>query len=409
MVLLGFTFSGLSSAIALGSKGFGQEMNQAAPWFHVGHYQAVWQFTIDPLALTMATLTSILICTIAVFSRNYMHQEPGFFRFYLLMNLFGFGVLLVVLAGSLDQIFVGWELVGLTSALLIAFFAHRPGPAESGFRAFLTYRICDIGLLSAVVWLHHSVGSSSFVATGQGWMGLSAGASGQESVVVLLLLFACLGKSALFPFGGWLPRAMEGPTPSSAVFYGALSVNLGPYLLLRARPLIEDSFWATFAVVAVGLLTAIHGSMVGRVQTDVKGALAYGSMTQIGLIVAEIGLGFETLALIHMVGHACMRTLEILRAPSVLHEYHNLELSLGSVLPRMGQHYELLLPPSVRHRLYRIAIGRGALEPVLLRFVSLWCSLFLRVDKAEQGIEDFFSRGSTREQEGSYPSLEVIK
>lgn len=409
LVLLGFSISGLASVYGLLSHGLKQELVVSGHWFTLGHYDSLWQFSMDPLSLVMSTLTCTLICVIAIFSESYLHQEAGFFRFYLLMNLFGVGVEFVVLAGSLEQVFFGWELVGLTSALLIAFFAHRPGPAHNGFRAFLTYRLCDIGLLSAVVWLHHNSGSAAFeLSSGQAWLGLPAQAAGQETIIVLLLLFATLGKSALYPVGGWLPRAMEGPTPSSAVFYGALSVHLGPYLLLRARPMIEVTPWGAAAVVLIGLATAFHGSIVGRIQSDVKGALAYGSMTQVGLIVAEIGLGLETLAVLHIIGHACLRTLEILRAPSVLHEYHNLELSLGSVLPRMGQHYERLLSPELRQWLYRVALGRGLSEPILLQFVRQWRQVFLQVDRWERKLENTFAGPEECSEQQQNTALELV-
>lgn len=403
LVLLAYSLSGLLALTAL--AGGATRMVVPGSWFQVGDYSSLWEFCFDPLALIFASFTCLLLFVIGVFSRNYLHQEAGFFRFYLLLALFGFGVLLVVLAGNLEQVFFGWELVGLTSALLIAFFAHRPGPAANGLRAFCTYRLCDVGLLSAVVWLHHTTGSTSYHATRvDGLVRYGLSAPGEATVVGLLLLWACLGKSALFPVGGWLPRAMEGPTPSSAVFYGALSVHLGPYLLLRARPLFEASQLACGALIAIGLLTAFHGSLVGRVQSDIKSALAYGSMTQVGLIVVEIGLGLEWLAVIHMTGHACIRTFEILRAPSVLHEYHHLELSLGSVLPRMGQHYERMLPASLRHRLYLHALSEGPLEGLAHSVFGLWQRTCLGFDRWERKLEDLF--GPSRP---SKTELEVIK
>lgn len=403
LILLAFSLSGMLAAASL----IQGTTHLAVPgaWFAVGTHASLWEFCVDPLALIFACFTCLLLFVIGVFSSNYLHQESGFFRFYLLLALFGFGVLLVVLAGNLEQVFVGWELVGLTSALLIAFFAHRPGPAANGLRAFCTYRLCDIGLLSAVVWMHHTTGATSYHPTGaSGLVRYGLSAPGQATVVGLLLIWACLGKSALFPVGGWLPRAMEGPTPSSAVFYGALSVHLGPYLLLRARPLFEASPWACGVLIAIGLLTAFHGSLVGRVQSDIKSALAYGSMTQVGLIVVEIGLGLEWLAVIHITGHACIRTFEILRAPSILHEYHHLELSLGSVLPRMGQQYERLLPESIRHRLYLLALEGGPAEPLAHHFLILWHRFCLGFDRWERKLEDLFGP-SRRTQSG----LEVIK
>ena len=137
-------------------------------------------------------------------------------------------------------------------------------------------------------------------------------------LVGLLLLVAAAGKSALVPFCGWLPRAMEGPTPSSAIFYGALSVHLGAFLLLRVSPILELSLPLSIAVGVLGLTSAIFGALFARVQTDIKSALAFASLTQVGIIVAEIGCGLRYIALIHIIGHACLRTLQLLRAPTLL-------------------------------------------------------------------------------------------
>src|SRR5262249_25111366 len=139
--------------------------------------------------------------------------------------------------------------------------------------------------------------------------GQAAVSPGQAAVVGALLLTAAAGKSALLPFSGWLPRAMEGPTPSSAVFYGALSVHLGAFLLLRAGPLLAASWGLSAAVVALGLATALFAFLAGSVQTDIKSVLSFAALSQVGLIFAEIGLGWHYLALAHLLGHACLRTL----------------------------------------------------------------------------------------------------
>ncbi len=358
-------------------------------WFSVGDYSATWTEALDPLALVLALMASLLIVLIAIFSRSYLHSESGYLRFYLLTTLFGLGVLLVALSGSLAQLLFGWELVGMTSALLIAFFSHRVAPARNALRAFLTYRVGDIGLLSAVVLLHHTAGTTDINEKGgHAWWGLHSPASPMMATVILLLILAaCAGKSALAPLGGWLPRAMEGPTPSSAIFYGALSINLGPFLLLRCWPLLEASPWGRVAVFLVGFGTVVHGTLVGRVQSDAKSSLAYGSMTQVGLIVMEIALGWYALAVAHMVGHACLRTLELLRAPSILHDYSHLEKSLGSVLPRMGAHYEKLLPVGAQSWMYRQALERGAFEALLLWTVELWKRIASRLHRWDQNLE----------------------
>ena len=384
-----FFLSSLTSFALLGLQSDTGLLVPLGEWYSLSGYAFHWEGAFDLLSLTLTGLAAFALGLVCHFSKDYLHQERGFLRFYLLTLLLGVGVELVLLAASMDQIFFGWELVGLSSALLIAFFSHRPGPASGGVRAFTTYRLCDIGLLTAVVLIHHSGGEAVFSLQQNPWFQVVPRADqGLNFVLVLLLMLACAGKSALVPFGGWLPRAMEGPTPSSAIFYGALSVHLGPYLMLRCSPLIESTRWGAAVVVAVGLLTALHGAMVGRVQADVKSALAYGSMTQVGLIFVEIGLGWYWLAVLHMIGHASIRTLEILRAPSVLHDYHHIETSLCTVLPSMGLHYERLLPRSWQIWLYRLALERGYSEAVLLNGLKLWRKAVGLLDGAERFVEN---------------------
>ena len=228
--IVGFAFgySALASALLafslVGSDAPGIEAELGA-WFAVGHYRFSWVLLGDRLSLPFACFSSGLVWVIAAFSQRYLHREDGFHRFYLMLAFFGAGVLLVALAGSLDLIFFGWEIVGLTSALLIAFFHERRKPVEHGLRAFLTYRFCDIGLLSAAILLHHAVGHSHLgaSATISQWATLPTPDPRVGLGVGLLLLWASMGKAAQVPLGGWLPRAMEGPTPSSAIFYGAIS------------------------------------------------------------------------------------------------------------------------------------------------------------------------------------------
>jgi NAD(P)H-quinone oxidoreductase subunit 5 len=178
-----------------------------------------------------------------------------------------------------------------------------------------------------------------------------------------------MGKGAQVPFSGWLPRAMEGPTPSSAIFYGALSIHAGAYLLLRAQPILAQSALVSGLVVAVGLATALYGTLAGRAAADAKTSLAHASVTQIGLIFAEIGLGWTGLAVLHICGHAAVRTLEFLRAPSMLHDFHHLHAAAGGHLGKTGTYYEQLLPAGVRSWLYRLAMDRGHLDTVLDRVI----------------------------------------
>jgi len=378
-------FAALASFIGILADGRSSVEVKLGSWFQVGHYSFEWSLLADRLSLPFATFAAMLVGLIGAFSRRYLHRELGFFRFYLLLSLFGAGVQVLVLAGGLDQAFFGWELVGLTSALLIAFFHERPKPVEHGLRAFLTYRLCDAGLLAALVWLHHKVGNSQFVEQGAAWATLRTAPELFDTALIgFLLLWASMGKSAQVPLGGWLPRAMEGPTPSSAIFYGSISIHLGPYLLLRSAHVLDAAPWVAAAVVVVGAATAVHGSFVGRVQTDIKSLLAHASMTQVGLILVEIGLGLRYVPLIHILGHATIRSLEILRSPSLLHDHHHLERAVGRQIPRTPFHLERLAPAALRPWLYRFALERGY-HDVLLRKVALGvgalASVLDRVDR----------------------------
>lgn len=340
-------------------------------WFEVERYSFPLILMVDRLSLPLVALSVVLVGVVGVFSVRYLHRDPGFHRFFLLLNLFGFGILLLFTVGSFDLLIGGWELVGLTSVLLIAFFQHRDEPVKNALRVFATYRACDIGLLVGVVMMHHFAGSAEFGSLLNGvWPNAqTALGTGGATLIGFLLMLAATGKAAQVPFSGWLPRAMEGPTPSSAIFYGALSVHAGAYLLLRAQPILEASTLVKETVIVIGLLTALHGTFVGRACTDAKTSLAYASMTQLGLIFMEIGLGLTWLALLHICGHAVARTLQFLRAPSMLHDFHQVHAAAGGHLGETGAHYEQLLPESAQGWLYRLALDRGHHDTFLDRFV----------------------------------------
>ncbi|OJH40708.1 NADH-quinone oxidoreductase subunit L [Cystobacter ferrugineus] len=334
-------------------------------WFSSGEYIFPVTLFVDRLSATMMVLSSAITLLIGRFSVNYLHREPGFARFFLLLALFASGMQVLVASGSIDLLFVGWELVGLTSALLIGFFHERTTPVRSGLRAFTLYRLCDMGLLMGAVLLHHFAGTAEWAeALGARAWPESAGALavGPATALGLCLMLAAMGKSAQLPFSSWLPRAMEGPTPSSALFYGALSVHAGVYLLLRVAPLLQRSPVASGALVVVGLLTAVHATLVWRVQTDVKSSLAYGVLTQVGLMFAEVGLGLYRLALVHLVAHACLRCLQLLRAPSVLREELARRAALREAKPPAVAVAHHVLPEGWRRRFYRLALERFSLE-----------------------------------------------
>lgn len=332
-------------------------------WFAVENYHFPLVLMSDRLALAFLAMTVVLSGLIGQFSATYLHRERGFLRFFLLLHLFAFGSLLAFAAGSFDLVAGGWEVVGITSVLLIGFFHNRTSPVENGVRVFTIYRACDVGLLVAVFAMHHWAGTTVFTA---GAPPLSAA---QAAIVALLLLLAAAGKAAQVPFSEWLPRAMEGPTPSSAIFYGAISIHAGAYLLLRAQPFITHSRLASALVIITGAVTAVHGTIVGRASADAKTALAYSSLTQVGVVFIEIGLGWNTVAVCHILGHATVRTLQFLRAPSMLHDFHQMHSAAGGELSATGKHLEDLLPVPAQLWLYRCAMDRGQLDTVLERAV----------------------------------------
>jgi NADH:ubiquinone oxidoreductase subunit 5 (subunit L)/multisubunit Na+/H+ antiporter MnhA subunit len=192
---------------------------------------------------------------------------------------------------------------------------------------------------------------------------------GASVTLGLCFLFAAMGKSALFPVSGWLPRAMEGPTPSSAVYYGALSIHGGVFLLLRAAPLIEREPVVSAAVVALGLATTLHATIAARVHPDVKGALAYATLTQVGLMLVWIGLGWHTLALFHLVTHALLRAMQLLRSPSVIHEAHRLYSQLGRVETERALAARWLPAPVVRF-LHTLGLERFYFDALLEGLVA---------------------------------------
>lgn len=352
------------------------------------HFHLEIKFIFDRLSLPFLILTYTLCGVISAFASRYLHRDDGFYRFFLFYAMFFLGMVLSSLAGTIETLFFGWELVGLSSALLVAFFHNRKNPVRNGLRVWSVYRISDGAFLIAALSLHHLTGQGDFevLMGAEPWpQGTASCTPGQAFAVGLLFLAAAAGKSALVPFSGWLPRAMEGPTPSSAVFYGALSVHLGAFLLLRASPLLDQSWPLQVAVVTLGATTAIFASMTARVQTDVKSALAFASLTQVSIIVVEIGLGLRYLALCHIIGHVCLRTLQLLRAPSVLKDYHSMENAIGEHLTLSKGMTNRFVSTKQRDWFYRWAMERGTFDILLDDYlVAPFIRIFEWSDRSER-------------------------
>ncbi len=343
-------------------------------WVNIEEFHFRFKLIFDRLSIPFVILTFALCGTVGAFCVKYLHREAGYHRFFMMYAIFVMGMILTASAGTIETLFVGWEFVGLSSAFLVAFFQERPAPVRNGLQVWAIYRVSDAALLLAAVALHHVRGGGDFdqLLSVDSWPdGHTALNSTQAFWIGLLFLISAAGKSALIPFSGWLPRAMEGPTPSSAVFYGALSVHLGAFLLFRFGPLLDQSPLLQACVLVIGLATALFAAVAGRVQTDIKCALAFASLTQVGLITAEIGLGWHYIPLVHLIGHACLRTLQFLRAPSLLLDNTAIENAVGQMLPHAGEAWIARLPESWQRRLYWFGLERGSWDAWLQRLVVL--------------------------------------
>ena len=363
------------------------------------HFQV--KLVFDRLSIPFVVLSLGLCGTIGAFAIRYMHREPGYNRFFVLYR----GVRLPAWCSPSarrnhrDAVHrVGTGRV-VQRVLLVAFFHERPAPCRNGLRIWIVYRISDAALLLAAIIMHHIAGGGDFdqllgaglVPGGPSWPeGEAAISESQALVVGLLLLIAVAGKSALIPFSGWLPRAMEGPTPSSAVFYGALSVHLGAYLLLRVSPLLDASPMFATVVIVLGLLTALFAYLAASVQTDIKSALSFASLTQVGIIVAEIGFGWRYIPLVHLLGHACLRTLQFIRAPTLLQDYRRPgERHWRPTRIRAAGLWVRLIPRGPRVWLYRLALERGYLDILLTEFIVMpFVKLFRWFDRLERRATD---------------------
>ncbi|MCA1603580.1 MAG: hypothetical protein LC776_18705 [Acidobacteria bacterium] len=288
-------------------------------WLFSGELNVNIAFLIDSLSVVMMLLTTSITFVMTFFSVNYMHNERGFSRFFTVMSLFLFAMLLLVMANNYVVLFLGWELVGMCSYLLIAFYCERPNAAQAGTKAFVMTRIGDAGFLTAIFLLFANFGTANFTE-----VFLRAGEIGPGTVaaIALSLLLAAVAKSGQLPLGTWLPRAMEGPTPSSALFYGSVMVTAGVYLVVRSHVFYDRAPNVLLLVAIVGAATALFAGMVSLVQTDIKNMLVATTNAQFGLMFLACGLGAYPVAVFHLAAHAYLKCYQFVTAPSILHLLH---------------------------------------------------------------------------------------
>ena len=288
--------------------------------YQTDHFVFAFELYYDEITAVFSIVGAFLFFLVATFSKYYMHRDQGYKRFFNTILLFAAGYNFIILSGNFETLFIGWEIKGVCSFLLIAFYRNRYLPVKNAFKAISYYRISDVSLMLAMWMMHHLTHQNiSFTELGEAKnMAVQSGNTSMAIFIVCMIILPAAIKSAQFPFTTWLPRAMEGPTSSSAIFYGSLSVHIGVFLLLRTHPFWEDMVWAKVAIIIIGATTAIVATLIARVQPTVKTQIAYSSAAQIGLMFIEVALGFHWLVLIHFAGNAFLRTYQLLVSPSVL-------------------------------------------------------------------------------------------
>lgn len=338
--------------------------------FRTSHYEFFIDFYFDRITAVYLFVGALLTSMITTYSRYYLHREKGYKRFFTTVLFFFFGYNLAILSGNFETLFIGWEIIGISSFLLIAFYRERYLPVKNAFKVFSIYRIGDVGLLLTMWASHHLFHENITFMKLNNYELVNEHLQNHSLIgvfIALCLACAAAAKSAQIPFSSWLPRAMEGPTPSSAIFYGSLSVHLGVFLMLRTFPFWEHQTSMRFAIGLMGLTTSVLSSLMARVQSSVKSQIAYSSISQIGIIFIEIALGLEVLALIHFAGNAFLRTYQLLVSPSVVS--YLIREQFYTFQPK-SEKDNFFFPRKFKNTLYVLALKEFNLE-AFLNFV-LW-------------------------------------
>ncbi len=335
-ILLGFALFWFVLAGLLGNGA----ASYGVSWLSIGETTISWGVAVDEISVTMLGLVTFVALLVQVYSLGYMkhdgHYDPGLGRYYAFHSLFVAAMLVLVLADNLIFLYIAWELVGLGSYLLIGFWYERRSAAEAAKKAFITTRIGDVGLLIGIILLFRATGTfdiSTIIHIAE-----NGGISGTTLTVSTLLIFVgAMGKSAQFPLHVWLPDAMEGPTPVSALIHAATMVVAGVYLVARLMPLFELEHTVLLVVASVGLFTFIFAGTIALVVTDIKRVLAYSTISHLGLMMLSLGAGGVGAALFHLVAHGVSKAMLFLGAGSVMHamEEETDIRKMGGLLRRM--------------------------------------------------------------------------
>jgi NADH-quinone oxidoreductase subunit L len=325
--------AGQIAALAMSSLAFAQTLQtpsfrvvQNFTWFTFGEQALRLGFVLDPLGAAMLLMVALAGLCIFFFSVGYMAEDKNFTRFFAYLSFFSGGMLGLVIANSLLLLFIFWELVGLASYLLIGFWIERPTAAEAAKKAFITTRIGDMGFFLGILWLYGRSGTLLFYDRGNGCLETAGLAMLGASATFIALLIFCgaVGKSGQFPLHVWLPDAMEGPTPVSALIHAATMVAAGVFLVARVYPLfslgaINGVTPSLTVVVWIGVTTALMAALIAIAQADIKRVLAYSTVSQLGLMMVSLGVGGVAAGIMHLLAHGFFKALLFLGAGSVIH------------------------------------------------------------------------------------------
>ena len=338
-------------------------------WFTFGEQALRIGWVLDPTTAVMLMMITFVGLCIFVFSIGYMADDRSFTRFFAYLSFFSAAMLGVVISNSLLLLFVCWELVGLASYLLIGFWIHKPSAAAAAKKAFITTRIGDMGFFLGILWLYHGSGTLLFYDGGNGCLENTAlVALGASATSVALLIFCgAIGKSGQFPLHVWLPDAMEGPTPVSALIHAATMVAAGVFLVARVYPLFSlgaiDGVTPSLTVVVwIGVITALMAALIAVAQADIKRILAYSTVSQLGLMMVSLGVGGVAAGIMHLIAHGFFKALLFLGAGSVIHGCHH-----EQDIRKMGGLRRLMPVTFLTY-----AIGMMTLSGVPLFFSGAW-------------------------------------
>ena len=321
-VALGFSGAAFAMALWVATQAsLLPVLENLAPWIRAGDFQVDFAFYLDQLSLVMLLVVTGVGFLIHIYSVGYMWEEGGFYRFFAYLNLFMFFMLTLVLGSNYLVMFIGWEGVGLASYLLIGFWFTKDSAASAGKKAFIVNRIGDFGFLIALFLMIKHFGSLNFVQVFRIVSGLPAEAAGAGLLtsIGLLLMVGAAGKSAQIPLYVWLPDAMEGPTPVSALIHAATMVTAGVYMVARSHAIFDRAPQALMVVAIIGTLTALFAATIGICQTDIKKVLAYSTISQLGYMFMACGVAAYSAGIFHLMTHAFFKGLLFLAAGSVIH------------------------------------------------------------------------------------------